>query len=176
VPASPWPRSRLTDGEVRARFDGLTGFLWRWGDVTATDAGGRTRSRLLEFRLVAPGEGLPPEVLALYREYFAATSDGAWGLAKYAYEYLDLRRGLRLAYHLHDLGGRSGVAHAHCQPATALAVEPPGEGRAESSDPARHLRSIEYDLREAHREFMRLYAADVAPDCDRFLPLGISRT
>jgi hypothetical protein len=169
VPSPSSSPARLTGAEIRSRFEGLTSFLWRWGDVTARDSGAKTRARLLEFRVEAPGEGLPPDVVALYREYYAATTGRVWELAKYTYEYLDLRRGWRLAYHLHDVGGLRRAPHAHCGAATSLPDGPSG------AEPSEHLRSIEYDLREAHRAFMRLYAADVAPDCEHFLPLAVSR-
>ncbi len=76
-----------------------------------------------------------------------------------------LARSRRLAYHLHDVGARKLVPHAHCGAATALT----------DAEGAHHLRAVELDLREAHREFMTLWASDTAPDCAHFLPLEIVR-
>jgi hypothetical protein len=44
-----------------------------------------------------------------------------------------------------------------------------------SRDDRHQLRAVEMDLREAHEDFMRLWAADRAPDCASFRPLEISR-
>lgn len=67
---------------------------------------------------------------------------------------------------MHDLAGSRRVMHAHCEPATDI---PETERSA-------HLRAVEYELREAHAAFMRLYAAELAPDCEGFLPLAVDRT
>ncbi len=155
----------LTDSQVRSRFEGLVRHLDHWGDVVASDEGRNHDRRLLTWGLVAPGGGLSPEVRARYREYFRMTSGGDWELIKHTYEYLDIGRGSRLAFHLHDLPGRTQVPHAHCESASDIP-------EAERSP---HLRSTEYELREAHHEFMTLYASERAPDCSRFLPLEIDR-
>jgi hypothetical protein len=44
-----------------------------------------------------------------------------------------------------------------------------------SDEGTHHLRAVPLDLREAHMQFMRLYASDVPPDCSAFLPLEIRR-
>ena len=161
-PIAPTP---LSDGAIRTRRDRLADFLDVWGDLQVADYGSAVERRLLAFTLDAPGQDLPVEIKARYREYYRRGRPGGWHLAKYDYEYFDVARGKRLAYHLHDIGPRRLVAHAHCEDATDLA-------EAEGSH---HLRAIEVDLREAHEEFMRLWASDTAPDCRRFLPLGITR-
>ena len=158
----------LTDVQLRARRDRITDFLDAWGDLAVTDMGAHTDSRLLEFALECPGLALTTEIKARYREYFRRGPRGGWDLAKYHYEYLDLARSTRLAYNLHAIGLRPLVPHAHCDEATSL----PGD---RSRDDRHRLRAVELDLREAHEEFMRLWAADRAPDCAGFRPLEISR-
>jgi hypothetical protein len=154
-----------TTGELNDRFDRIVGYLDHWGDVIARDAGAERGRRVLEFQLVAPGDDLEAEVNALFREYYRRDRSRDWVLAKYTYEYIDLVRSWRLAFHLHPLAGTLPIAHAHCEPGTDLS----------SVEVGPHLRAIEYDLREANAEFMRLYAADRLPDCDAFLPLRVER-
>ena len=154
----------LREGQVRDRRDRLTDFLDAWGDLRVVDFGGDRDRRLLEFSLEAPGHDLPVEIRGRYGEYYRRRGK-RWLLAKYHYEYLDIARGARLAYHLHDIGLRRLVAHAHCDDATTLATN---EGKHQ-------LRAVELDLREVHMEFMRLYASDVPPDCASFLPLEVHR-
>ena len=156
----------LTEPEVRSRFDALVRHLDHWGDVVASDEGRRRGRRLLQFQLLAPGGGLDVEVRALFREYYRQAPDGEWDIVKYTYEYLDIVRAWRLAFHMHEVGGTARIAHAHCEPAMDL---PNGER-------SRHLRAVEYELREAHQEFMRLYAAEITPECGRYLPLEVDRT
>jgi hypothetical protein len=154
----------LPDAQLRGRRSKITSYLDSFGDVRVEDLGGGGSRRLLQFSLVAPGYPCSVEVTALYREYYRRNRAGLWDAAKYTYEYRDYVRNARLAYHLHDLGGRQLVAHAHC------------ENEAEPEDEeAGHLRATEYDLVEANTLFMRLYAADAAPDCSAFLPLEIRR-
>ena len=154
----------LTDAKIKKRFERLTDFLDAWGDLRASDVGGARDRRLLEFALEAPGEALPVQVKARYREYYRRGPRG-WDIRKYTYEYLDVSRAQRLAYHLHDFGRRSLVAHAHCESAIDLGDE----------ETSHHLRATELDLREAHEEFMSLWASNVPPDCARFRPLEVER-
>ena len=163
--AGPSSIRALTDGELRARRERLTDFLDVWGDLRVSDLGALGGRRLLAFALTAPGEALPVEVKAAYREYYRRGRDGRWTLAKYHYEYLDVTRATRLAYHLHDIGPRRLVAHAHCEPAEDLTDE----------ESTHHYRAIEVDLREAHEAFMKLWATDLAPDRTDLLPLEIPR-
>lgn len=156
----------LTDSQVRSRFERIVRYLDHWGDVVAVDRGRRTDRRLLEFAVVSPGGGLDAEARELFREYFDRDANGDWALAKYTYEYLDVINRARLAFHVHDLGGRRRVAHAHCEESVDI---PEAERSA-------HLRSVEYELREAHEIFMTYYASGESPDCDRFLPLAVDRS
>ncbi len=155
----------LSDGQVRSRRERLADFLDAWGDLRVRDLGGDRERRLLEFSLEAPGQDLPVEVRAEYGEYYRRRRGGSWLLVGYRYEYLDIARVQRLAYHMHDIGRLLRVPHAHCEDA----IDPPDvEG-------TRHLRAVELDLREAHMRFMHLYASDTPPDCSGFLPLEIRR-
>jgi hypothetical protein len=156
----------LTEGELRTRRDRLTDYLDGWGDLRVSDFGGRGGRRLLEFAIEAPGEALPAEVRTSYREYYRRIRNGDWHIAKYHYEYLDITRARRLAFHLHDIGPRKLVPHAHCDEAEDL---PDEEG-------THRFRALELDLREAHETFMRLWATDTAPDCGALLPLEVPRT
>jgi hypothetical protein len=156
----------LTDSEVRARFERIVSHLDHWGDVVAADNGRARGRRLLEFSVVAPGGGLAAEAKELFREYYELTRSGDWEMVKYTYEYLDVGRGARLAFHVHNLGGRKRVAHAHCDDA----FEIPDDERPP------HLRAVEYELREAHAVFMRHWAASEPPDCESMLPLEVDRT
>lgn len=150
----------LSDAAVRQRLEAITRHLDNWGDVIPIDSGRLRIRRLLEFELTAPGGDLDPEVRLFFREYFDRTEFGDWELRKYTYDYFDLRRNRRLAFHLHPLGSPSATVHAHC-----------GSGRPTSEEPSEHFRAIQYELREAHEEFMRLYARDEAPDCRALWPL-----
>jgi hypothetical protein len=155
----------LTDGQLGTRRERLADFLDAWGDLRISDVGGARDRRLLEFSLEAPGEELPIEIRARYREYYRRGRRGHWDIAKYHYAYLDLARAKRLAYHLHDIGPRKLVPHAHCEDARDFVDE----------ESAHHLRAVELDLREAHEEFMALWASDAAPDCAQFRPLDVQR-
>jgi len=155
----------LTPGQLRRRRDRIGDFLDAWGDLAVDDSGEATGRRRLGFVVRAPGDDLPDEVIVRYREYYRLTSDGDWLFEKYTYEYLDLARGRRLAYHMHDIGRRRLVPHAHCEAASALVDD----------DERHHLRAIEFELREAHMHFMHYYASGSEPDCEAFLPLAVNR-
>jgi hypothetical protein len=116
--------------------------------------------------VVSPGGDLDVETRELFREYYARNRGGGWDILKYTYEYLDVVNSARLAFHLHDVGRRRLVPHAHCEDSVDI---PEGERSA-------HLRSVEYELREAHEIFMTLYATGQPPDCASFLPLDVDRT
>jgi hypothetical protein len=156
----------LDESELRARFDRYVKHLDHWGDVVAADLGRATSRRQLEFSVLAPGGGLEVEGRELFREYYRRNAPGTWEFIKYTYEYLDTVRGARLAFHVHDIGTRKRVAHAHCEDSFDI---PEGERSA-------HLRATEYELREAHDVFMSLLAANERPDCGSFLPLEVDRT
>ena len=158
----PTTRVALESGRLRHRRDRIADAIDAWGDLEVLDVGAATDVRMLEFRLLAPGTSLPVEVEAIYREYYRRTNRDRWSLAKYTYEYLDRVRGHRLAYHLHVVGEGQAVPHAHCETLATM-----------STEDRHHLRAVEIELREAHEEFMRLYAAGVPPDCAAFRPLAL---
>lgn len=127
------------------------------GDVTIDDTGKADPERAMLFELEAPGHYLAAEGRFRYREVFRRDGDG-WVLISYIYDYLDLERGGRRAYHWHDLPGRSGVFHEHCRPPS---------GRPSIS----HFRSYDVDLFEAHEEFAMSYASETSIDCMGLRPL-----
>ena len=143
----------------------MTDHLDNFGDVEVEDVGSAGAVRGLGFVLKVPGDPCNLEVKATYRERYLRVPRGGWEIAKYTYEYLDLTRGWRLAYHLHDLDGRKRIPHAHCEPI----VDP------DVLDESRHLRATEYELLEAHAEFMKLFALGVPPDCKALRPLVVRR-
>lgn len=132
-----------------------------------TDLGGAGDRRLLQFVLDAPGAELPVDLTVIYRETYVRAGRG-WSLTKYTYDCVQRTAPWRLAYHRHDVATRRDVAHAHCNRGVVGAASGPGPE-------AGHLRATEIALLEAHAEFMRRYAADLGPDCDRFLPLRVPR-
>ena len=152
----------LSDGQLRSRMDKLSKHLDNWGDVEIQVVGRRVR--MVEFRVSSPGYPCAEEAQSLFREYYRWESD-EWQIAKYTYEYRDVRRGTRLAYHLHPLGGTELVPHAHCG-----SGEEPDEGDLDDGD---HRRATVYELIEANAIFMRLYSADLDPDCSSFLSLEL---
>lgn len=156
---------RLSPGQLRRRRDRIQDYLDAWGDLAVDDAGAATNRRRMEFLLRAPGYDLPDEALVRYREYYLLAKRGDWLLVKYTYEFVDLVHERRLAYHLHDIGRRRLVPHAHCE----------SVGSLDDVESAHHLRAVELDLREAHTEFMRLYASGNPVDCEAFLPLEVRR-
>ncbi|MBA3876444.1 MAG: hypothetical protein C0498_05825 [Anaerolinea sp.] len=127
------------------------------GDVTIHDTGRVAPERAIRFELDAPEHGLAATGRFRYGEVFRRDGDG-WILESYTYDYIDLERGGRRAYHRHDLPGRSSVFHEHCRP--------PG-GRPSIS----HFRSYDVDLIEAHEEFAMSYASETAIDCTGLRPL-----
>lgn len=155
----------LSAGQLRRRRDRIEDYLDVWGDLVIDDAGASTGRRVLEFLLHAPGHDLADEAVVRYREYYRLTKGGDWLIGKYTYEFVDLVHERRLAYHLHDIGRRRSVPHAHCEIV----------GFLDDVESPHHLRAVELELREAHTEFMRLYASGNPPDCDAFLPLEVQR-
>ena len=154
----------LTKGRLNARFARMLRHLEHWGDVEAHDRGASGQLRVFEFQLDTPADG-PTEARAFFQERYERTASAGWELVQYAYDYVDLDRRWRQAFHLHPIGGPSSIAHAHCEPGLDL--------RRDESP--RHFRAVEYDLREANALFMRLYADGRSPACDELLPLEIDR-
>lgn len=135
----------------------ILAILDRLGEVKIGDTGKAVPERAILFELDAPEHDLTATGRFRYREVFRRDGDG-WILMSYTYDYLDLERGGRWAYHWHALPGRSGVFHEHCRPPS---------GRPSVS----HFRAYEVELLEAHEEFARLYASDSPIDCTGLRPL-----
>ena len=107
--------------------------------------------------VAASSHGLADEATFSYAEWYHRVSRG-WRLTRYQYEYIDRRRGGRLAYHWHALRRRDPIHHAHCEERLGAAVSP-------------HYRAYDLSLLEAHEEFAILYAADASFDCSALRPL-----
>lgn len=125
--------------------------------ASVDDSGRRAEVRRFRVELDVPEAPSAAEARFRYLEWWARDGRG-WRLAKYQYDYFDRVRGGRLAYHRHDLAGGSDVFHVHC--------ERSGRPRA-----ARHFRSYEVDLLEAHEEFAGLYLGGRTIDCTGLRPL-----
>jgi hypothetical protein len=138
----------------------ILAILDRLGEVQIGDTGKAVPERAILFELDAPEHDLTATGRFRYREVFRRDGDGdgdGWILMSYTYDYLDLERGGRRAYHWHDLPGRSSVFHEHCRP--------PGARPSIS-----HFRSYDVDLFEAHEEFAMSYASETTIDCTRLRP------
>lgn len=142
----------LDEHALEQRIAGIRAVLEDFGDLVITDIGKRSSAREVRFDLQAPGQALATVASFKYDEWFVREERG-WRLAKYHYDYVDLANGMRLAYHLHDVGQDRDVYHAHCRPLDT---------------DASHLRAYEMSVFEANEEFMRLFAAGRPIDCASF--------
>jgi hypothetical protein len=119
------------------------------------DLGSSTRVRKIAVELIVPGQQgdprLPDEARFSYQEWWRTTALG-WVRVRYAYDFFDLVHSGRRGYHLHPIGGRAAVPHAHCVP-------PGGAGEE------RHYDAYEVDLLEAHEAFEVQYASGRPIDC-----------
>lgn len=148
---------RLSGQALGQRRATLTAKLDDLGDVTVDDNTARRRIRGLRITMIAPGGEMAMSAAFEYEEIYRHASTSQWELAGYAYEYRDVARGGRRAYHLHD-----GVFHAHC-------VDPTAHRRDH------HYRAPEMDVYEAHDEFRRLYVTGLTVRCDDLRPALVRR-
>lgn len=145
--------SSLSPHAFEQRLAWLAKRLEADGDVEALDRGKRELHRLVAFRVLSPGYGLPLEATFEHRELWERRRREGWSLLRYAYEYRPLPRPSRRAYHLHEPLGE----HQHCVP-------PRG-----ASD--RHFRAYRLSLLEAHEDFAAAQASGRPARCDGLLPL-----
>lgn len=135
--------------EMTARFDDI-------GETVARDEGAATGYRWLQWGVVAPYAGLDLGRFQ-YDEYYQQ-QDGGWAMVKYAYDFLDVRRESRLAFHAHPVYRQEPTAHAHCEP--------------EQGKPAHHhYRFDELTIHEALEEHMKWWASDTDLTCADLRPL-----
>lgn len=76
---------------------------------------------------------------------------------KYEYDFLEIARNSRLAFHMHPVSVPAATAHAHCEP---------GIGSPEHE----HYRYIELSIFEALEEHVDWWATDTDLDCERLRP------
>ena len=145
------------DHALEQRKATIVAVLDRLADLTTSDTGKAAKERAIRFELDAPRCPLAALRRFRYGEIFRRDAV-SWILSSYTYDYLDLERGGRSAYHWHDLPGRPAVHHYHCRPPA---------GRPSLS----HFRAYEVDLLEAHDEFARLFASGAPIDCTGLRPL-----
>ncbi len=152
---------QLTGHALHQRTTTIQSVLEAIGSVEFEDAGGQAAIRRQRWLVTVPGVlDLADEALLKYEEWFEA--DGrAWLLLRYHFDFFDLTRGGRFAYHLHDLPGRGVVPHIHCRPA----------GSEPKAAQVAHYRAYEIDLLEAHERFAAILAAGAPIICVGLLPL-----
>lgn len=127
------------------------------GPIRSDDGGKLEGVRRFEVALDTPEPPLPARARFRYLEWWSRDGHG-WTLAKYQYEYIDLMRRGRLAYHRHDLAYGPDLLHIHCETSG---------GRRSSA----HFRAYEVDVLEAHEEFAALYSNDRPISCAGLRPL-----
>ena len=93
--------------EMTARFDEI-------GETAARDEGAATGYRWLQWGAVAPYVGLELGRFQ-YDEYYQQQG-GGWAMVKYAYDFLEVRRDSRLAFHAHRVHRPEPTPHVHCEP------------------------------------------------------------
>lgn len=135
----------LGDAEFDERLDRLASRFSGLGDLSVRLTKAEGELRRVSFRIDAPGIALPTLARFDYLEWYRRWAH-RWQLAKYRYDFHDLRRGGWAGFHLHDLWGRPRVAHLHC-------VRPDG------SLADRHFYHYQVDILAAHADLERLYAA-----------------
>jgi hypothetical protein len=135
--------------EMTARFDHI-------GETFVRDEGSATGYRWLQMTSIAPYAGMELGRFQ-YDEYFER-SGGGWEMVKYAYDFLEVVRNSRLAFHWHPVMEPAQTPHAHCEPA---AGDPEHE----------HYRFIELTMHEALEEHMRWWASDTELTCEGLRPL-----
>lgn len=131
------------------------------GDVRVEGFGKRDRTRGLEIQVDSPRPPMAAEARFRYLEWWGQDERG-WRLVKYQYDYIDLVRRSRLAYHRHDLLGAADSLHSHCEPSPGRRL-------------VRHFRAYEVDLLEAHEEFAVLYASGQPIDCAGLRQLHVTQ-
>lgn len=134
---------------MTARFDHL-------GETFVRDEGASTGYRWLQWTSVAPYAGMELGRFQ-YDEYFER-SGGGWAMIKYAYDFLEVVRNSRLAFHWHPVIDPRPTPHAHCEP---RAGEPAHE----------HYRHVELTIHEALEEHVKWWASDIDLTCEGLRPL-----
>lgn len=147
----------ISEGDLNQRVVDMTARFDRLGETTIRDAGGATEYRWLQWIARCP---YPESEMARfqYDEYYER-SDGGWKMVKYEYDFIEVTRSSRLAFHLHPVTVPAPVSHAHCEP---ILGSPAHE----------HYRYIELAVYEALEEHERWWATDTDLTCERLRPLA----
>jgi hypothetical protein len=135
--------------EITARFDDI-------GETYIQDDGASTGYRHLQWSVVSPYAGMEQGRFQ-YDEYYQADG-GGWEMVKSSYDFLEVRRGSRLAFHMHPVLDPECTPHVHCEPTTG-------------SPEYDHYRFYELSIQEAIEEHMKWWASDTALSCDELRPL-----
>ena len=134
---------------MTARFDDI-------GETLVRDEGSATGYRWLQWGVVAPYAGLELGRFQ-YDEYYEQDG-GGWAMVKYAYDFLELTRNSRLAFHAHPVTREEATPHVHCEP--------------EQGSPANHhYRFDELTIYEAVDEHMKWWASETDLSCAELRPL-----
>lgn len=134
--------------EVTARFDDI-------GETYIQDQGASTGYRWLQWSVVSPYAGAEQGRFQ-YDEYYQRDG-GGWAMVKYTYDFLEVVRNSRLAFHMHQVLRPEPESHAHCEPE---------QGTPEYD----HYRYIELSIHEAIEEHMTWWASGTDLTCDGLRP------
>lgn len=146
----------VSEGNLNQRVVEMTARFDRLGETTIRDAGGATNYRWIQWIARSPyPEGEMGRFQ--YDEYYER-SDGGWQMVKYEYDFLEMKRTSRLAFHMHPVAEPAPTPHAHCEPEL---------GAPEHE----HYRYIELTIYEALEEHEKWWATDTDLTCERLRPL-----
>lgn len=145
----------VSEGDLNQRVVEMTARFDRLGETTIRDAGSATEYRWVQWLARCP---YPESEMARfqYDEYFERSGAG-WQMVKYEYDFLEIARNSRLAFHMHPVNVSAATAHAHCEPEL-------GNPKHE------HYRYIELSIVEALEELVDWWATDTDLDCERLRP------
>jgi hypothetical protein len=151
----------LTGDELAERFEHVIELLRRDGDLIVRETPPGAEPAVFDIRITAPGGAAGHDTSFRYYERYGGDSD-AWTLDEYVYLMASQVGRGQLEYHLHRLRGSAvPVLHAHC--------------RGAGSPMRGHFRSHQVLLEEARNEFLQLYAAGAAVDCQGLYPLAAAK-
>lgn len=136
---------------MTARFDDI-------GETWIRDEGSATGYRWLQWSVISPYAGLEHGRFQ-YDEFYQRYGPG-WTMVKYSYDFLEVVRNSRLAFHAHPVLKPTWTPHVHCEP--------------EQGNPAwEHYRFYELTIQEALEEHMKWWASDTDLTCEGFRPLHL---
>lgn len=147
---------RLSEASVNQRVVEMTARFDNIGETVVRDEGGATRYRWLQWAVVALYRGV--ELGSFQFDEYYERDGGGWAMVKYAYDFVEMTRSSRLAFHSHPLLRTEPTPHVHCEP--------------ELGHPAHdHYRFDELTIYEALEEHLKWWAADTDLTCEELRPL-----